>query len=269
MCRMITHCGFSGLNAMVVNSWTGALGLSSFHSSVAVATVAVLPLLFIPSLRHLSHLSWLGFVSTIVVMLAVVSAAAVDPHRQAPPLQACPDTCMHNAAQWHLVCEENNPAKHLNFTCSLPRGMNLHIGGSFQHLASLPSASAGAPSATHVLPHAADAKKSTCQQLEPLHLPACCGTCEQPCCFILFLQTFVIAIDTVEHGTAAVVWARAEPGVFLRYPKPPCTPSPVSLPGGRLLGHSTCLALAVSHAGLHCNGHHLQLDGWVWLLVFW
>ena len=60
------------------------------HLSAAVATVAVAPLLFIPSLRQLSHLSWLGFVSTLVVMLSVCAAAAADPHRTAAPLQVRP-----------------------------------------------------------------------------------------------------------------------------------------------------------------------------------
>ncbi len=46
-----------------------------------------MPLLFIPSLRQLSHLSWLGFVSTLVVMFAVCAATADDPHRTAAPIQ--------------------------------------------------------------------------------------------------------------------------------------------------------------------------------------
>ena len=57
------------------------------HLSAAVATGAVAPLLLIPSLRQLSHLSWLGFVSTLVVMCSVLSAMAADPHRTAAPLQ--------------------------------------------------------------------------------------------------------------------------------------------------------------------------------------
>lgn len=68
----------------------GGLGLSPLHLSATVATAAVFPLLLIPSLRHLSHLSWLGFVSTIVVMAAVMASTAVDPHRRAAPLQARP-----------------------------------------------------------------------------------------------------------------------------------------------------------------------------------
>lgn len=68
----------------------GAWSLPPLQLSAAVATLAVAPLLFIPSLRQLSHLSWLGFVSTLVVMLAVCAAAAADPHRTAAPLQVSP-----------------------------------------------------------------------------------------------------------------------------------------------------------------------------------
>ena len=64
--------------------------MAPLHLSAAVATVAVAPLLFIPSLRQLSHLSWLGFVSTLVVMFSVCAAAAADPHRTAAPLQVRP-----------------------------------------------------------------------------------------------------------------------------------------------------------------------------------
>ncbi len=44
-----------------------------------VATAGVVPLLFIPSLRQLSHLSWLGFVSTIVVMVRSCPIFCVGP----------------------------------------------------------------------------------------------------------------------------------------------------------------------------------------------
>jgi vesicular inhibitory amino acid transporter len=74
--------------------------MGPLHLSAAVATVAVAPLLFIPSLRQLSHLSWLGFVSTLVVMFSVCAAAAADPHRTAAPLQPAPG---HELLQWGIV----------------------------------------------------------------------------------------------------------------------------------------------------------------------
>jgi Transmembrane amino acid transporter protein len=72
--------------------------MSPLQLSAAVAMAAVAPLLFIPSLRQLSHLSWLGFVSTLVVMFSVCAAAAADPHRTAAPLQVrsdCNLQCCH------------------------------------------------------------------------------------------------------------------------------------------------------------------------------
>mmetsp|Transcript_13585 Transcript_13585/g.41061 ORF Transcript_13585/g.41061 Transcript_13585/m.41061 type:complete len:381 (+) Transcript_13585:378-1520(+) len=69
---------------------SGIFGLSPLQSSAVVATVALVPMLFVPSLRHLSHFSSLGVVSTIIVMTAVAASAVVDPHRKAAPLQPVP-----------------------------------------------------------------------------------------------------------------------------------------------------------------------------------
>lgn len=68
----------------------GAWGLSSVQLSAVVATVALLPLLFVPSLRHLSHFSSLGVISSFVVMTVVVAATVIDPHRVAPFIQPAP-----------------------------------------------------------------------------------------------------------------------------------------------------------------------------------
>ena len=64
-----------------------AFGLSPLQLAATIGTAVMLPLLFVPSLRHLSHFSSLGVVSTVVVMTAVVASALVDPHRTAAPLQ--------------------------------------------------------------------------------------------------------------------------------------------------------------------------------------
>lgn len=69
---------------------SGGLGLSPVQLSAAIATIALAPLLFVPSLRHLSHFSSLGVVSSFVVMAAVVAATVIDPHRTAAPLQTVP-----------------------------------------------------------------------------------------------------------------------------------------------------------------------------------
>jgi hypothetical protein len=61
--------------------------MSSVQLSVSVATVGLMPLLFIPSLRHLSHFSSLGVVSCLVVVAAVVAATVIDPHRKASFIQ--------------------------------------------------------------------------------------------------------------------------------------------------------------------------------------
>lgn len=52
-----------------------------------------MPLLFVPSLRHLSHFSSLGVVSTVIVMTAVAASTVVDPRRTAAPLQVGPQFC--------------------------------------------------------------------------------------------------------------------------------------------------------------------------------
>lgn len=68
----------------------GAFKMSSVQLSVSVATVGLMPLLFIPSLRHLSHFSSLGVVSCLVVVAAVVAATVIDPHRKASFIQPAP-----------------------------------------------------------------------------------------------------------------------------------------------------------------------------------
>ncbi len=70
------------------------LGLSPFYVAVVAASVATLPLMFIPSFKRLSWLSLMGCISTLLVTLTVLAAAGLDPHRTHMPVQACPSDHM-------------------------------------------------------------------------------------------------------------------------------------------------------------------------------
>ena len=62
-------------------------GFSPLSEAVFLSVLAIGPLLFILSMRRLSVLSSMGFLSTVLVTLAVGAAAVVDPHRRAIPQQ--------------------------------------------------------------------------------------------------------------------------------------------------------------------------------------
>ena len=66
---------------------TGLLGLDPFHLAVLTITIAVLPLLFIPSFKGLSWLSLIGCCSTVVVVVTVAAVVALDPLRKHMPQQ--------------------------------------------------------------------------------------------------------------------------------------------------------------------------------------
>jgi len=65
----------------------GLFGLGPLHTGVLLTTITITPLLFIPTMRRLAMLSSMGFVSTVLVTLAVAAATVVDPHRKAIPHQ--------------------------------------------------------------------------------------------------------------------------------------------------------------------------------------
>ncbi len=65
----------------------GLFGLGLLHTGVLLTTITITPLLFIPTMRRLAMLSSMGFVSTVLVTLAVAAATVVDPHRKAIPQQ--------------------------------------------------------------------------------------------------------------------------------------------------------------------------------------
>lgn len=152
----------------------GAWEMSPLNLSAAVATVAVAPLLFIPSLRQLSHLSWMGFVSTLVVMLAVCAAAAADPHRTAAPLQAHPvnssilvicgfvymrvTTLASRAAYSTAFLHGSTADGRCCFSlacflhCSRRQATTGCSGASFQHLASLRCRCPGTPACRQYAP---------------------------------------------------------------------------------------------------------------------
>ena len=92
-------------------------GLSPFAFSIILGTVAVFPLMFIPSFKKLSWLSLLGCISTVVVTVTVVAAVAMDPVREKMPQQvriSLPATiprciaCLEliRLLQIHVVCCE-------------------------------------------------------------------------------------------------------------------------------------------------------------------
>ena len=65
----------------------GLFGLGPLHTGVLLTTITITPLLFIPTMRRLAMLSSMGFISTVLVTLAVAAATVVDPHRRAIPQQ--------------------------------------------------------------------------------------------------------------------------------------------------------------------------------------
>ena len=74
--------------------FAGLLGYDDFYAAVLISTVAVLPLLFIPSFKGLSWLSLIGCCSTAVVVITVAAVVAYDPQRTRMPQQArALDTC--------------------------------------------------------------------------------------------------------------------------------------------------------------------------------
>ena len=64
------------------------LGMSVHHTAIVVGTLAIAPLLFIPSFKKLSWLSMAGCVSTVLVTITMVAAVALDPTREKMPIQA-------------------------------------------------------------------------------------------------------------------------------------------------------------------------------------
>ena len=68
----------------------GMLGMSVHHTAIVVGTLAIAPLLFIPSFKKLSWLSMAGCVSTVLVTITMVAAVALDPTREKMPVQARP-----------------------------------------------------------------------------------------------------------------------------------------------------------------------------------
>jgi hypothetical protein len=76
----------------------GVLGLSAHHTAVVVGTLAIAPLLFIPSFKKLSWLSAAGCVSTVLVTATVVAAVAIDPSRKGMPVQALPRRRLNHTA---------------------------------------------------------------------------------------------------------------------------------------------------------------------------
>ncbi|CAL8462945.1 g2479 [Coccomyxa elongata] len=75
------------------------MGLSPFHFSVVVCTLATAPLMFIPSFKKLSWLSMLGCISTVLVTITVLAAVAMDPFRQHQPIQP---PAGHDVARWGI-----------------------------------------------------------------------------------------------------------------------------------------------------------------------
>lgn len=63
------------------------LGLTPLHFAAVAASVATVPLLFIPSFTRLSWLSLLGCISTVLVTLTVLAAVGLDPTRERMPVQ--------------------------------------------------------------------------------------------------------------------------------------------------------------------------------------
>ncbi|KAK9825697.1 hypothetical protein WJX81_006348 [Elliptochloris bilobata] len=66
---------------------SGVLGMSVHHTAIIVGTLAIAPLLFIPSFKKLSWLSMAGCLSTVLVTITVVAAVALDPKRDKMPTQ--------------------------------------------------------------------------------------------------------------------------------------------------------------------------------------
>ena len=62
--------------------------MSVHHTAIVVGTLAIAPLLFIPSFKKLSWLSMAGCVSTVLVTITMVAAVALDPTREKMPIQA-------------------------------------------------------------------------------------------------------------------------------------------------------------------------------------
>lgn len=63
------------------------LGLTPLHFAAVATSLALVPLLFIPSFTRLSWLSLLGCISTVLVTLTVLAAVGLDPTRERMPIQ--------------------------------------------------------------------------------------------------------------------------------------------------------------------------------------
>ena len=72
------------------HTYAGVLGMDAFHVAVLASTIALLPLLFIPSFKGLSWLSLVGCCSTVLVVITVAAVVALDPLRAHLPHQASP-----------------------------------------------------------------------------------------------------------------------------------------------------------------------------------
>ena len=66
----------------------GVLGMGAHSTAILIGTLAIAPLLFIPSFKKLSWLSMAGCISTVLVTATVVTAVAIDPTREQMPIQA-------------------------------------------------------------------------------------------------------------------------------------------------------------------------------------
>ena len=81
--------------------------MSVHHTAVVVGTLAIAPLLFIPSFKKLSWLSMAGCVSTVLVTITMVAAVALDPARDRMPVQAraqVPSVRMNNCSSSLVLC---------------------------------------------------------------------------------------------------------------------------------------------------------------------
>ena len=62
--------------------------MDAHSTAILIGTLAIAPLLFIPSFKNLSWLSIAGCISTVLVTATVVAAVAIDPSREKMPVQA-------------------------------------------------------------------------------------------------------------------------------------------------------------------------------------
>ncbi len=106
-------------HATVLTARAGVLGLSAHHTAVVVGTLAIAPLLFIPSFKKLSWLSAAGCVSTVLVTATVVAAVAIDPSREGMPVQALARRRLNHAAAVEATGLESQQCLCLSWTAGL------------------------------------------------------------------------------------------------------------------------------------------------------